>query len=255
MPVANKKRLAVLMCGHLRTYKKCLKNFKSTIVEANKEDYDIDIFVATSNVVTQRHHDPVIKPSSILKGSKKHPTAYKVNIEETIAELEECYKPASVILLEEDLNKYNSYAVNEWNHFKYGIYLKPYLAMKKVKDKQKKEGFRYDAVLRTRPDVKYRLPVKISNLKENTIYLPGGWVKNPERYDDDVYHSDVLAYGDLKTMNKYTDIHKINKPLPSKISAEWSERSENQLYLYLKHNKINIKYCLKQRIDYKVERK
>tara|TARA_R100000008_G_scaffold27421_1_gene15220 strand:+ start:16197 stop:16964 length:768 start_codon:yes stop_codon:yes gene_type:complete len=255
MTVVSKKKLAVLMCGHLRTYKKCLKNFKSTIVEANKEDYDIDIFVVTSNVVAQREHGPVIKPSSILKGSKKHPTVYKVNVEETTAELVECYKPASVTFIEEDFDKYNSYAVNEWSHFKYGIYLKPYLAMKKVKDKQEEEGFRYDAVLRTRPDVTYRVPVKINDLEENTIYLPGGWVKNPERYDDDVYHADVLAYGDFETMNKYTNIHKMDKPLPSKLNAEWSERSENQLYLYLKHNKINIKYCLKQRRDYKVERK
>jgi len=264
MGITNKKRLAVLNCGHSRTFEKCYDNFLSKVIAPNAEEYDIDVFVVTSNIVSQKTNTrPIFKPKLVANGDQKYNKKtngiiYEVNKEKLKRSVEHIYsstkyKLVGVFFVPENIEDNNINPLS-WEWFRRGIFSKPYYAMAKMKEEEKKIGARYDAVLRTRPDVILEKSIRIKNLERDTLYLPGGWVKNPQHYEDRFYIVDFLAHGDRKSMEKYTDIHKMREPLHTKVKSR-PECSENQLYLYLKKNDIKIKFSLKNRLDYKIQRK
>jgi hypothetical protein len=264
MGIANKKRLAVLNCGHSRTFEKCYDNFLSKVIAPNAEEYDIDVFVVTSSIVSQKTNTkPIFKPKLVADGDRKYNKKtngiiYEVDEERLRRSVEHIYSSSEyrlvgVFFVPENI-KDNNIDPLSWEWFRRGIFSKPYYAMTKMKEEEEKIGARYDAVLRTRPDVILGKDIRIKNLERDTLYLPGGWVKNPQHYEDRFYIVDFLAHGDRKSMEKYADIHKMREPLQTKVKSR-PECSENQLYIYLKKNNIKIKFSLKDRSDYKIQRK
>ena len=142
-----------------------------------------------------------------------------------------------------------------WEWFRRGIFSKPYYGMQLVKEYQKENNFKYDAIIRCRPDITPTQPVTINSIDENHIYVFGGPLKtfqpwqSDEKYEDGIYIFDSYAHGDLKTMETYVNIHKKYEP-SSTIVKKHPHNSENQLYLHLKKNNININYVINHRHGY-----
>ena len=76
--------IAIMMCGHMRTYKENYENFYNAHIKPNMNN-NIDLFVVTSDVNSARHNlNPVIQPKSELKNDKKyfegHGIIYNVDV-------------------------------------------------------------------------------------------------------------------------------------------------------------------------------
>lgn len=269
MVSANKKRLAVLNCGHSRTFEKCYDNFLSKIIKPNAEEYDIDVFMVTSNIISQRDHiKPIFKPKRVAKGDQKYNKKangiiYEVNEEKLKNRLKQIYsshevsktaeyKLAGVFFTPEKIEDNNINPLN-WEWFRRGIFSKPYYAFNKMKEKEEETGIKYDAILRTRPDIILKKAIRVGNPEKDSLYLPGGWTKNAQYYEDKFYIADFLAHGDRESMKKYVKIFEMREPLETRV-RERGNCSENQLYLYLKKNDMKIKFSLTKRSDYKVQR-
>ena len=68
------------------------------------------------------------------------------------------------------------------------------------KETEQEEGFKYDAVIRIRPDYFFYRNIELGelkNIKNNHVYIPPVWDFNGI--------SDAFAYGDSATMDKYSD--------------------------------------------------
>jgi len=83
----------------------------------------------------------------------------------------------------------------------------------------------YDIVIKTRPDIRIEQPIEFINPNSNTIYIPRGW-------DWSEGIGDLMAYGNVKTMNDYCtlfyefksiikEMHKIN---PERILKTYLEK-------------------------------
>ena len=80
----------------------------------------------------------------------------------------------------------------------------------------------------------------------------GGWPAD-DKYETRKYLADFFAFGSPKIMKNYCDIHLMKAPLPTSVKRH-PFNSENQLSLYLKKNKIDTDYVLKNRQDYEIKR-
>ena len=68
------------------------------------------------------------------------------------------------------------------------------------KETEQEDGFKYDAVIRIRPDYFFYRNIELDelkNIKNNHVYIPPLWDFNGI--------SDAFAYGDSATMDKYSD--------------------------------------------------
>ena len=88
------KKVAILLPGLVRTYKKTYKNFFSNIVEFNKDKYEIDIYLAFWNYTHQRGD----------LGAKEE--VKKIDNKE-IKEILDIYSPKNYLILEDYHHKNN----------------------------------------------------------------------------------------------------------------------------------------------------
>lgn len=83
----------------------------------------------------------------------------------------------------------------------------------------------YDIVIKTRPDIIIEQPIEFIKPNINTIYIPKGW-------DWSEGIGDLMAYGDVKTMNDYCTlfydfksiIREMNKINPERILKTYLEK-------------------------------
>tara|TARA_Y100000361_G_scaffold139784_1_gene143140 strand:+ start:1707 stop:2465 length:759 start_codon:yes stop_codon:yes gene_type:complete len=246
--------IAIMMCGHMRNYKKCYQNFIDSIIEPNKE-HSIDLFITTSNVNSQRLQlSPYMSPSSKIKNDKKYYEGHGIiyNVDEANLRKDICdtYKKLNVVdvhFVKENIED-NDIDPMSWEWFRRGIFSKPYESLNRVKKIQETQNKKYDVIVRTRPDLILQKKIKINKPESDCLYTFGGWPKRG-KYEDDIYIVDFFCYGAMKDMETYTNIHKMYNPLPTKIKKH-PYSSENQLYIYLKKHKINLKYLITSRGDY-----
>ena len=255
--------IAIMMCGHMRTYRENYENFYNAHIKPNM-NHNIDLFIVTSDVNSARHNlEPVIEPTSELTHDKKyfegHGMIYNVDKNNLIDGIKnqfnsEHYNLAKIHFVDENIED-NNIDPMSWEWFRRGIFSKPYYAMQIVKDYQKENNIKYDVVVRLRPDITPVKPVFINFPEKDTINVFGGplttfqpW-QGPEKYEDGIYVFDSYAHGDLETIEKYVNIHKMYEPLPTNVNVH-PYNSENQLHLYLRKNNIRINYVLNHRNDY-----
>ena len=255
--------IAIMMCGHMRTYKENYENFYNAHIEPNKE-YNIDLFIVTSDVNSARHNlSPVIEPTSELKNDKKyfegHGIIYNVDESELTNEIkkqfnDEYYKLAGVYFVDEKIED-NNIDPMSWEWFRRGIFSKPYHAMQIVKEYQKENNIKYDVVVRLRPDITPLKQIAIQKPEQNTINVFGGplstfqpW-QSPDQFENGIYIFDSYAHGDLEIMEKYVSIHKRYESYETIVNKH-PYNSENQLYLHLRNNNIKINYVINHRHGY-----
>ena len=75
----------------------------------------------------------------------------------------------------------------------------------------------YDIVIKTRPDIRIEQPIEFIKPNSNTIYIPKGW-------DWSEGIGDLMAYGDVKTMNDYCTLFYDFKPIIKEMNKINPER-------------------------------
>lgn len=205
------KRLAILMCGHFRTWNDTKKTFFENIINTNKDEYKIDIFIYTWNTlgystVGTINQNPseldnlLIDKYGVSKHSLKSPL---LNIEQIKKEL--C--PINMIVNDEEnmkkeiYDKVNtpkdscSFYPNVFSNYRNVYYCN------KLKIKYETEtNFTYDAVLKVRPDILYFKPININNLITN--------IEHKKIYVNNAYVNDLIFIGTSDTLNISSNIFK-----------------------------------------------
>lgn len=187
-------RIAVLLCGHIRTWNLCKESLLSIL------PHDADIFVHTYS--KQYGYHPHI--------------AGKIGVDnETndrlITSSEQFFDSNRYVqvVVEDELTEDDVPDIKE-----YPVHLDIYSQIRKVrlcnelrKDWEKKKSIHYDLVIKTRMDIVYTNYLSPSSVEPNTIYIP----PCPEIFTP----SDVCYMGDPNSMNLL--IENLSKKYPIKI--------------------------------------
>lgn len=245
--------VAIMICGHMRTYKECYKNFIKNIVIPN-DNCNMDIYIATSNINSGRVNLlPTIKPSEKIQYDKKyykgHGLIYKISKNDLESQIRSLYNNKSFnlkeVLFQEEKIKDNNIDPMSWEWFRRGIFSKPWFCLSNIKNIKK-----YDIIVRTRPDLILKKEIKL--FQSNALKVFGNWPAD-EKYESRRYLADFFAFGPPELMKTYCNIHLMKDPIKTTVTKH-PYNSENQLALYLKQQGINIDYILDKRKDYEIQR-
>ena len=247
-------KVAIMVCGHMRTYKECYDNFIKTLILPNAQ-HEIDVFIATSSINSGRVNlKPTIPPMGEITFDKKyyqgHGLIYEIEKEKIKSEIKKTYKNKNFTLKEvffqdEQIGD-NNIDPMSWEWFRRGIFSKPWFCLNSIKNIEN-----YDIIVRTRPDLILAKEIKLFDSDELKLF--GGWPGDALKYESGKYTADFFAFGNYKNMKTYCDIHLMRKPIET-TSKKHPYNSENQLMLYIKKNNLNLKYVLKNRREYEVKR-
>ena len=245
--------VAIMICGHMRTYQKCYDNFISKIILPNK-NHNLDVYIATSDINSGRVNlSPTIDPLNQVQYDKKyykgHGLIYEVskkNLEQKITDLyqNKNFNLKKILFQNENLSD-NNIDPMSWEWFRRGIFSKPYFCLKNVDNIEN-----YDIIVRTRPDL--ILKKEITFFKSESLKVFGGWPAD-EKYESRKYLADFFAYGSPNTMKTYCNIHLMKKPMDTTVTKH-PYNSENQLNLYLNSKNIKTEYIIQKRNEYEIQR-
>ena len=190
-------KIAILLCGHVRTWLECKESFLNTIPK------DADIFIHTYS--SQYHYHSYIQNINQLSDETNNKNL--LNFKE-ILNLPNLKK----IVIEKEMD--------EIDLEEYPIKFDVYSQLRKVdlcnqlrKDWEKEHGFKYDAIIKTRFDIFYDEKIKLNSLSKNNIYY---------LISDGILHlNDVCYYGLTEDFDKL--IKELRKKYPQKIinPHEW----------------------------------
>jgi hypothetical protein len=204
------KKVALLISGQIRDgFYECLMSQKACIVDL----YDTDIFCSFSDDVSDKIKQTVVK---VLN--------------------------PKYIEWEKSDNKFNisdKYYLNTYLMFK-----KIYLCNKYKLKYEKDNNFKYDIVIRTRPDLILSSSLPKLKFGYNIIYYPE---LNVSMYKYGIKYfstyTDQMAFGNSQSMDVYANI---NKYFLKILKANKKVIPEQVVHDYIKYKKINSYY-----IDYK----
>ena len=176
-------KIAILLCGHIRTWENCKNNFLKTF---DSKNHEVSVFVHTySN--KYGYHPYIVKKLGIPDNIDNE----KINLQifnharyKTVTVEEE--------LIEDDVPDLDEYPVN----------LDIYSQIRKVRlcNKSRKtwcleNNIKYDIIIKTRMDILYDVNFIIpENIENNTIYIP--------QCLETLFPSDVCYMGNEDVMNK-----------------------------------------------------
>ena len=226
-------RVAVCISGHLRNFKSGYKNFKENFILINS-DHTFDFFIDTWDNLDWRNENIFKETADIIPHVKTLYSPIKINVEKFI---------------NWDTEEYMKYVSNQrWvkkgiqgkrskgEHI-LGMYYKIFKCNNLKKEKEDKDSFKYDIVIRSRTDMGFSSPVKLDVLAniDEIIYVPQC---SKEAKDNGILIRDMFAISSSKNMDYYCDLfNKINEILESTRMF----RPEPMLYHYLdKNSKIGI---------------
>jgi hypothetical protein len=209
------KKVAILISGQIRDgYYECLMSQKACIIDL----YDTDVFCSFSDDVSDK--------------IKKHVT--------------KILNPKHIEWIKSD-NKYN---INDkYYHNTYLMFKKIYLCNKYKKDYEKKNNFKYDMVIRIRPDLLISSSIPKMNLSNKTIYLPqlSAFVY---KYILNIFapYTDQIAIGNSMSIDIYSNIYKYFLNI---LKKHKKITPETILHNFLKNKKLSIHRILYKHIIYK----
>lgn len=180
-------RIAILMCGHTRSYDKCRANFFNKIIRPLiTVGYTYDLFFSTWNEegFKAKQWEGKINTPQIIQDSTD------ISVEENARD---------VFMELFNNNETSANGASMW----YRVY-ECYKLMEKYSEKySEKNSIKYDIVIRTRPDLYYDNPLDILWLKsceKNTVYM-AEW----HRHFRSVCFTmmDQFAFGTVESMRNY----------------------------------------------------
>jgi hypothetical protein len=246
-------KVAIMICGHMRTFKKAYGNFIKTLIDPNKK-HDIDVYIATSSINTGRTNTrPTIDPVGDITHDQKYfkgkGLIYKIDKDSLVSEIKTTYNSKDFnlkeIFLQDEKLEDNNINPKSWKWFRQGIFSKPWLCFNSIPNINQ-----YDVIVRTRPDL--ILYKKIKLFDSNDIKLFGGW-RGDNKYETGKYIGDFFAFGNYNTMKTYCDIHLMEHPMKTTVKNH-PFNSENQLALYLASKGIKTNFVITKRRDYRIRR-
>jgi len=169
-------KIALLLSGDIRNLKENYTNLKNNLLDL----YDIDVFLSVWSDDGLTEINELVKP--LVFDAEKYTSDYENVWNSNISNL--LHKGEKNTNLINCLSMW--YKTNRVNQLKNNY--------------EKLMGFRYDVVLKSRPDLKIETPVDMFIPKKNTIYIPKGW-------DWSGGINDLMAYSDSKTMDVYSDLY------------------------------------------------
>lgn len=217
-------KLAILLTGHIRSFKKNYDSFVKYIIEP----HDTDIFIHTwdlYNGVSGNH--PKLLPEETEKIDIEF--LKKLNPKELIIEKWEDVEP-EIKWSDEYFTKKQSY---DTPIITLSLFRKMYLCNELKKKYEKENNFKYDVVLRTRPDLLYsRNFIDESDDFENIIYTPV--------YCSFNIISELTAYSSSENMDIYCDVYNNLKKIYNITQCEFN--AHKLLKNYLDH--LNLKFVI-----------
>lgn len=218
--------------------------FRENILNPLKEKFDVDVFVSTWNVLYTKRSMTFIAKNYL---GESNPPQDAPMTEQEIEEAKNLYKAETFeVEKHEDvssifkINYYNPLKMNP-DHFVRGMdgelnYIPMHYKIKKCnelkKQKELKDGFKYDLVVKTRPDLAYfnRINPTLFN-ERKTVYIENEIREN--------FCRDLLAAGSSEDMDVYCSLF---DDLKFYLNDEnYNEESEFVLDNHLKRNKMNVK--------------
>lgn len=209
-------RVAVLISGYLRSFKKNLPNLQEKIL-SKFEEIDIYIHITDNENEDDKYFNHIEDINTIKKNINP-----KCLIVEPNLELD------SNISINNLLNTYTKfYKLNQ---------------IKKINESSTEK---YDLVIKYRPDLRVKSEIEFTFCQG--IYLPRDSKidKNRLQNIDDDYICDIFAFGDSASMDKYFEILNESRNLIEKYGVV----PETVLYWYLIENQCKFEYI---DLDYEV---
>ena len=237
-----KKSIAIQLFGHMRSFQKTYSSLQKHIIKvANRNGFDVDIFIHTWNEIEHtdiRHHykmdiknkgKPLLQKHIDFINSNYKPKSILIEKQLSLTEQEQIIAKKHNITDKISKNMaYTFYKVNELR-----------------KDYEKKKNIKYDFVIITRPDI-----IFFEDFNFDFVYY-----FSKEDLNNTLFYTDALRY-DIKDYNKnqneficgvdlfiISGIKSINK-----ICKEWYEnkryliehKAENNISKIIKENNIQI---------------
>ena len=171
-------KTCILLHGHMRTYKKTYDSLRNYI-----DDFEnIDIFIHTWDTLDR------VTPSYYENSSSS-------NI--CIEHITELYKPIDILVEKQVFNNpditcpYNKISLEGHKYYFESLYKVNLLKMKY----ETKHNFKYDIVIKLRPDIILKSKLRLNMLNYNTIYLIGNPINN---------NADLHSIGNFRALNVIT---------------------------------------------------
>jgi len=228
-PEITLSKIALLLPGHLRSYRECLPNLEEKLLRK----YNIDVFIHTWD-----------------KGCFRIPTYMSMDIQEEMKGIKDLYLKAgakNVFIKVEDyesfMNSNEEYiSLKDLNPNSMAMYLKLRRTNDLKKEIEEKYNSKYDFCIRSRPDLKI---IKDINIDTNLDFLSFGKVPNACRF---CVNDDKFYFGPDKLMNMICDI---TKEIPSirkntEIDKENLVHAHNILDWYCKWKNIPYNYTFSE---------
>ena len=156
-------RVCLILHGHLRTFKKTIESLNKNIT-----DFDnIDIFIHTWNTIDR------LTPS-YYKECNNNSDIITADMIKTI------YKPKDFSIETQMLKDPNiTCPYNKISLEGHKYYFESFYKANELKNNyEKKNNFKYDIVIKSRPDVLFKTPLDLTKLNKNTTYLLGNPINN-----------------------------------------------------------------------------
>ena len=178
-------KMAILLCGHMRTYDKTIESWKKYIPNFD----DIDIFIHTWDTIDRL-------TSGFYKTSNK---TYAVDIKD----ITNIYKQKDIIIEKQNLDSTEFIWPNSTESIKGSfLYFESWYKANQLKQNyEKKHNFTYDLVIKLRPDIFLKEPLLLNNINTNFVYVFG-------RLNNDfsTKYNYQLTGKDFKLLNKQCSI-------------------------------------------------
>lgn len=177
-------KVAILISGYLRSFKQNLDNFKENILsQYNVENIDLYIHVTKNENQDDRYYN-------------EHN-----NLIADIQFIEDNLNPIC-LLVEPNINPYSHNNVsNQWQK---------YYKLNKIKKLNELElGFRYDVVIKLRPDMFFIDKPNLSMKNNYTIYIPRDAKVDKSKFNNlnEKYLCDIFAFGTSYVMDDYFEVY------------------------------------------------
>ena len=173
-------RVCLILHGHLRTFDKTIETLKKNITNFK----DIDIFIHTWNTI-----------------DRLTPSYYKEsNINSNLITpemIEKIYKPKNFSIETQIINNPNiTCPYNKISLEGHKYYFESFYKANELKNKYEKENnFKYDIVIKSRPDVLFKTQLDLTKLNNKTVYLLGNPINN---------NADLHSIGNFRAFNVIT---------------------------------------------------
>ena len=249
---------ALCISGHARGFERTVDNQNKHLIEIN----DCDIFIYTSNLVSQRNSGNIkLKPEYNHIGEiyeRKDPKGnvngimYNVDPLELEQRIRKVYgkRLKHIEIEDESIGENISLGYKISNIHAAGRIGKPFAWIKKTFEKTykcnelfkeycKKNQKSYDSIIRSRTDLQFKHSIKIDSTGEqygNKIIAFGGWDPRGAHSENGYknYFFDGFAISNFENMNTYCNFYR-----EAEEDFSWANGLEPQLHAYLEKNNLN----------------